>query len=179
MNVILPLLVALPLGAGFIIALLPKKHTKAAAVISVTASIIILVGSAALFGYEGIYEIGGWNAPVGISLSIDAFSWIMLMSISTLTLFVLLFSADYMKTYTSRSRFYVLFLMMVAGMNGTVIAGDIFNRFVYVEMAAIASYILVGFGCGSKELAASLKYAVLGALASSVTVLGIGLFSPR
>ena len=175
MNVLLPLLVALPLGAGFVIALLPKKYTRAPDFISIAAAGLILAGVAALFGYEGTYEIGAWPAPVGISLSFDAFSWIMLISISVLSFFVLLFSAEYMQKYTSRHNFYVLFMMMVAGMNGTLLAGDIFNRFVYVELAAIASYALVGFGCGSRELAAALKYAVLGALASSITILGIGL----
>ncbi len=175
MNNIIPLMVITPLAAGFIIALLPDRLLKIAEFIAVMASVLVFFGALALYGYNGIYEIGGWNYPVGIAMSIDAFSWLMLINISILNFFILIFSLEYMKKYTSKRSFYVLFCMMVAGINGTLLAGDIFNRFVYVELTAIASYALVGFGCDSKELAAAMKYAVFGAVASSITLLGIGM----
>ncbi len=173
MNNLIPILVAFPLAAGFILALLPGKWLKSADSIALVASSIVFLMAAALYGYEGIYEIGGWSSPVGINLHIDSFGWLMLIAVSFVGLSVMLFSINYMKTYTSRNRYYVLFFMMTAGINGTLLAGDIFNRFVYVELAAIASYVLVGFGCGAKELTAALKYAVLGAAASAVSLFGI------
>jgi multicomponent Na+:H+ antiporter subunit D len=51
-------------------------------------------------------------------------------------------------------------------MNGVVLAGDIFNLYVFMEIAAISSYALVAFGVEKEELEASYKYMVLGGMAS-------------
>ncbi len=175
MNTLLPLTVAVPLGTGFITALLPKKLNRVSDIIAVFSAGVILLNVIFLFGYEGIYEMGGWNPPMGISLYIDSFSWLMLIGVSSVGFLLILYSVKYMSIYTSRNRYYVLFFMMIAGINGTLLAGDIFNRFVYVELAAISSYILVGFGCSSRSLSAAIKFTVLGALASAVTLFSIAI----
>jgi len=64
---------------------------------------------------------------------------------------------------------------MIAGMNGVVLSGDIFNLFVFLEIASIASYALVGFGCGAEELEAAFKYMVLGSIASIFVLFAVGL----
>ena len=64
---------------------------------------------------------------------------------------------------------------MIAGMNGVVITADIFNLFVFLEVAVIASYALVAFGTDKEELEASFKYQVLGGIASLFILFGIGL----
>ncbi|HAU37367.1 MAG TPA: NADH/ubiquinone/plastoquinone (complex I), partial [Phycisphaerales bacterium] len=50
---------------------------------------------------------------------------------------------------------------------------DLFNLFVFLEVAAIASYSLVGFGCESEELEAAFKYLVLGTVGSAFILLGV------
>jgi multicomponent Na+:H+ antiporter subunit D len=60
-------------------------------------------------------------------------------------------------------------------MNGVVLAGDIFNLFVFLEIASLASYALVGFGCEHEELEAAFKYMVLGEVASMFVLFGIGI----
>jgi multicomponent Na+:H+ antiporter subunit D len=80
-----------------------------------------------------------------------------------------------MEQYTAKPKFFSLFLLMVAGMNGVVLSGDIFNMFVFLEIASISSYALVGFGCEHEELEASFKYMVLGSVASMFILFGVGL----
>jgi multicomponent Na+:H+ antiporter subunit D len=63
---------------------------------------------------------------------------------------------------------------MIAGMNGVVLSGDLFNIFVFLEISAISSYALVAFGVEKDELEASFKYQVLGGLASFLILFGIG-----
>ena len=175
MNVLLPLMVTVPLGAGFLLALMPEKFVKTADTVAIVVSGAILTGALALLGREESYEIGGWAPPVGINLSLDGLSALLLVVVALVAFTSILYSVGYMKLYTSRARYCALSMIMLAGMNGVLLSGDIFNRFVYVEVAAIASYVLVGFGCGTEELKAALKYAVLGALASAITLLGIAL----
>jgi multicomponent Na+:H+ antiporter subunit D len=78
-----------------------------------------------------------------------------------------------MKKYTDKWKFYALFSFMLTGINGVVVTGDIFNLYVFMEIAAISAYFLVAFGTGAEELEASFKYAVMGTVASCFIFLGI------
>jgi multicomponent Na+:H+ antiporter subunit D len=78
-----------------------------------------------------------------------------------------------MSRYTSENYFYSLFCLMIAGMNGVVLSGDLFNIFVFLEISAISSYALVAFGVEKNELEATFKYQVLGGLASFLILFGI------
>jgi multicomponent Na+:H+ antiporter subunit D len=62
---------------------------------------------------------------------------------------------------------------MIAGMNGVVLSGDIFNIYVFLEISAISSYALVAFGVEKNELEATLKYQVLGVVASFMILFAI------
>jgi multicomponent Na+:H+ antiporter subunit D len=54
-----------------------------------------------------------------------------------------------------------------------VITGDIFNLFVFLEIASVASYALVAFGTERQEIEAAFKYAVMGTVGSLFILLGI------
>src|SRR4030043_16287 len=88
---------------------------------------------------------------------------------------VAIYSISYMEKYTDKYRFYTLFMLMLPGMNGIIITGYLFNLFVFLEIASIASYALVAFGTEAEELEASFKYAIMGSVASSFILLGIAL----
>jgi len=88
---------------------------------------------------------------------------------------VTVYSISYMERYTAKGKFYTLFLLMLAGMNGVIVTGDMFNLYVFLEIAAISSYALVAFGTEHQELEASFKYAVMGIVASAFILLGIAL----
>ena len=175
MSVLIPLMVAVPLGAGFVMALLPGSRQRAGDLLAVATGMFVLAGAAALSPFVGSYAVGGWDPPVGIEMSRDGFSGLVLVVTAIVALAVILYATASMRRYTSRTRFLALIMLLLAAMNGTLLSGDIFNRYVFVEIAAIASYVLVGFACGANELKAALKYAVLGAVASIATLLGIAL----
>jgi multicomponent Na+:H+ antiporter subunit D len=65
-------------------------------------------------------------------------------------------------------------MLMVAGMNGVAITGDLFNLFVFLEIASIASYSLVAFGIEADELEAGFKYLILGSIGSTMVLFAIG-----
>ncbi|MCK4746240.1 MAG: hypothetical protein KAT15_04355, partial [Bacteroidales bacterium] len=87
----------------------------------------------------------------------------------------LFYSLSYITKYTAESNYFALFCLIIAGMNGVVLSGDLFNLFVFLEVSVISSYALVAFGVGKTELEASFKYQVLGGLASMLILLAIGL----
>jgi multicomponent Na+:H+ antiporter subunit D len=106
---------------------------------------------------------------------VDGLSLFILLIINLIGLTTALFSVDYIKTFTAESNFYTLFGLMVTGMNGVAITGDIFNLIVFLEIAVIAAYSLVAFGIEKEELEASFKYQVLGGIASLLLIFGIGI----
>ena len=99
----------------------------------------------------------------------------MLITISVIALASLVYSIDYMTRYTDVWKYYALFMLMLAGMNGFVITGDFFNLFVFMEIALIAAYALVGYGCEAEELEAAFKYTVMGSLTSTLILFAIGI----
>jgi len=179
----LPLFVAVPLGAAFILPLVRKwaGGDRLADVLSSLVAAFLLALSLGLLSSEGTitYWMGGWGPPsirtIGINLVADGLSRLLLCIISFVTFAVTLFSVPYMKKFTAKPLYFSLFLLMVTGMNGVVISGDLFNLYVFLEIASIASYALVAYGCEAEELEASFKYLVLGGLASTFVLFGIGI----
>ncbi|MBN1309204.1 MAG: hypothetical protein JXA18_14870 [Chitinispirillaceae bacterium] len=122
-----------------------------------------------------VYRMGGWLPPAGICLVLDSLSVFMLVIVNVITLIVTIYAINYMEQYTAKSKFYALFLLMLAGMNGVIVTGDMFNLFVFLEIGSIASYGLVAFGTEEEELEASFKYMIMGSIAGLFILLGIGL----
>ena len=174
----IPVFVVIPLACAFLIPLAARKTEVAAQVIACAGSLALLVLSvmSVFWVRQGIliYEVGGWPAPFGILMTLDGLSVLMLIVVNVVGFLSLIYSVDYMKRYTSPGYYYTLFCLLLAGLNGVVISGDLFNLFVFVEITAVASYALVAFGTEREELEAAFRYAVLGTVASAAILLGIG-----
>src|SRR4030042_1964080 len=175
MSIPLPAFVAIPLATAFLLPMFGKRGKDAATVVANIATILLLVFAVSCIGESGDYEIGKWPIPLGINLVLDGLSSLLLLAIGVVSAAVMLFSAGYMEQYTAKPKYLSLFLLMVAGMNGVVLSGDIFNLFVFLEIASLASYALVGFGCEHEELEASFKYMVLGSIASVLILFAVAL----
>jgi len=120
-----------------------------------------------------LQQLSWLGEAVNVRLALDGFSLFMLMAVSLVGLAAGLFSIDYMEHYGAKANFYALYLVMIAGMNGLILATDLFSVYVFLEVAAIASYALVAFGLGRDELEAAFKYLMLSVVASAFLVVGI------
>ena len=179
MNMI-PLFIALPLGAAFVLVLLGKAKEIAADILVNAVTFLLAILSLVLLVLlrdNGIlvYTMGKWFPPKGINLVLDGLSLLMLVVINWVAFLATLYSVSYMKRFTAKPKFYSLFTLMLAGMNGVVLTGDFFNLFVFLEIASIASYALVAFGVEADELEASFKYMVMGSVASILVLFSVGL----
>ena len=174
-QALIPLFVAVPLGMSLLVQLVARRQHVLAEVLAIITLLLLTLMSCYAIGQSGIYHLGGWPTPIGIDMRLDALATLLLLVVSIVGLAVSLYSVDYMRRFTARSHFYSLFLLMVTGMNGVILAGDLFNLYVFLEVAAIASYSLVAFGCAHEELEASFKYIVLGSLSSALILTGVAL----
>ena len=175
---IIPLFVAVPLGAAFFIPMVGRKNPRLSDTLANMTTLALFLMAISVIGKSGVYWMGGWiprlGVPVGINLVLDGASVFMLVVITLISFLATLYSIQYMDRYTAKARFYSLFLLMVAGMIGVALTGDLFNLYVFLEIASIASYALVAFGCQHEELEASFKYLVLGSVGSTLILFGIG-----
>ncbi|MCM8782651.1 MAG: monovalent cation/H+ antiporter subunit D family protein [Candidatus Omnitrophica bacterium] len=177
---ILPFFVIIPLACAFLISLLGKLNKRISDIFANLGTFTLLILSLSAIRYQLfakviVYRVGGWPPPIGISMVLDGLSSFILMSVNLVSFLVCLYSVSYMNKYTDKYRFYSLFMLMLAGMNGVIVTGDLFNLFVFLEIASISSYALVAFGTEAEELEASFKYAIMGSVASSFILLGIAL----
>jgi multicomponent Na+:H+ antiporter subunit D len=120
-----------------------------------------------------VYKVGNWMPPFGIPMIMDSLSVLMLLISSIVALFVSVYSVGYMKAFTDKWKYYTLLMLLVAGANGVILSGDIFNLYVFLEIASIAVYSLVAFGVEKRSLEASFKYAVMSSVGSVFIYIGI------
>lgn len=174
---ILPYFIIIPLLAAFIISLVSGKKDSWAIGVSITAAVSLTALSVyAFFGMDpttAVYNMGGWPAPYGIVLVLDALASFVLVMVSIISLTSLLFSVQYIRHLSIDWKYYALFMLLVSGMNGVIITGDLFNLFVFMEVALLAAVALVAYGGRAEEFEASFKYAVMGAVSSTLILIGI------
>lgn len=173
------LFIIVPLVLAGLLPLLGKVSKRLLPDLLASAAMLFLLALAVfsarpLIADGGIIQQAFWfGAPLNIRLLLDGFSVFMLFTISLVSFAVTLYSINYMEHYGAKANYYALLLVMIAGMNGLVLSGDLFTIYVFLEVAAIASYALVAFGRGHDELEASFKYLMLSAVASAFVLLSI------
>ncbi len=183
MDSLIPLFVIIPLGIAFLIPLIWKLIPSVFKYLPATGILFLLVLAFYILIANGnetlIYKVGGWepvkNVPIGIHLVVDGLAASMLIIINLIGFLAGIYAIPYMKKFTGENYFFVLFSLMVAGMNGVVITGDLFNMFVFLEISVISSYALVAFGSSKDELEASFKYQVLGGIASLLILFALAI----
>lgn len=182
MNQLLPLFVVIPLSATFLIMIIGRfirDFNKYFA--SLVLLLLVVMSFYSLMNLNGnvsLYKVGGWQPvnkiPIGIYMMMDGFNALIVCIINLMGLLAVFYSISYIKRYTAENYYYALFCLLIGGMNGVVLSGDLFNIFVFLEISVISSYALVAFGVEKNELEASFKYQILGGLASFLILFGIG-----
>ena len=115
--------------------------------------------------------------PVRIILEVDGISIFMGIITGTVSLAAAIYSFSFMKEETGQNRFYTLLLLLVAGMFGMEFTGDMFNLFVFLEIASISGAALAAFRIRFADSAeGGLKYIVVSATAALMVLFAIGLF---
>lgn len=169
--------IVLPLAAAALVILIDQRPLRVAlslaSVISlllISVTLLISVSDPETNG-ASVYRLGDWPAPFGIVLVLDRLSAMMVTLASTLGLAALIFSLA--RWEQAGPRFHALFLLLLAGLNGAFLTGDLFNLFVFFEVLLAASYGLVLHGSGIPRVKAGLHYIAVNLGASSLLLIGV------
>lgn len=157
-----------------------KKSSPGWGALAVTfLALLLSIASALYVGQNGPYSYfpGGHGGP-GIEITVDWVTVLMHLTINLVGMLILVYSQGDLKSELrpdSLPAYYSIYLLMLAALNGLVMAGDLFNLYIFIEICTIAACALVAIKPGKLCLEAGLKYMFLSTLGSGMILLGIGL----
>jgi multicomponent Na+:H+ antiporter subunit D len=175
---LIPLFVAVPLAGVFFILLAGRKIRSFPEAVSILVTLLLFILSIYSLWVAHTRQVlvhfaGGWRPPAGILLVEDGLTAFMLVTVHVVACCIALYSVSYVRKYSSPWKFYALFLMTLSGMNGILVTGDLFNLFVFLEVASLSACALVAFGTERQELEAAFKYGVMNTLGAAFVLLAI------
>jgi len=118
-----------------------------------------------------------WAPPLGIELAIDSFNGFVLVTILLLAAATAIYARRSVEHEIGPEKtvsFYVLFQLLVTGLVGMTITGDIFNLYVFLEISSIAAYTLIASARKPRSYLASFNYLILGSIAGGFILIGTG-----
>jgi multicomponent Na+:H+ antiporter subunit D len=124
------------------------------------------------------YAMGGWEPPWGIEYRVDALNGLILMLIVSIGAVTMPFahrSVAFEIPEERRSWFYCMYLLCLSGLLGVTITGDAFNAFVFLEVSALSTYVLIALGPNRRSLLAAFQYLIMGTIGATFYVIGVGL----
>jgi multicomponent Na+:H+ antiporter subunit D len=121
------------------------------------------------------YHLGSWLPPWGIEYVVDHLNAMMLVIVSGAALLVAIYSRRSIEVELPGKMvyFYTIFLLQTTGFLGIVITGDMFNLYVFLEIASLAGYTLIAIGEDGAPLA-SFRYIIMGTVGACFYLLGVG-----
>jgi len=121
------------------------------------------------------YHLGGWFPPWGIEYVIDPLNGFMGVVVCLISFLVTISSKKSVEKELpeKKVRFYTIYLLLFTGLMGIVVTGDVFNLYVFLEIAALTAYTLIAIGKGEAPLA-SFKYIIMGTIGACFYLLGVG-----
>jgi len=168
--------IALPLLFGFSVPILSKLGKNGVAYVStLMQTALFVLALSLLFSTDWHIEIISIAPPLGISFVLNKAS---LLFVTLFTFLMMLFSFYYLglrrtEPYAYENKFFILINMLLASSIGLVLSSDIFNIYVFFEIAGVTAYILSAYKKNAKALEAGLKYLLTGMMASVFLVLAI------
>ncbi|HTN99137.1 MAG TPA: proton-conducting transporter membrane subunit, partial [Microthrixaceae bacterium] len=171
----LPILVPL-LGAAISIGIGRSRNIQR--IISIATLAGVSVASAILLARVDVdgtaaTQVGGWVAPIGITLVADRLAAILLVVSMLTMLAVLLFAIGQPGAEDKHVGFHPLYLILTAGVAFSFLTGDLFNLFVAFEVMLMASYALITLGGRADQVRSGMTYVVVSLIASTLFLVAL------
>lgn len=174
---VLPIVLPMAVGsAGLVIRRRPQVQRAigvlgAAAHLAVSMLLLLRVMS------EGIQVagIGGWEAPYGIVLAADLFGAGMVCMAAFMGVVVAVYALADVSRARAEFGFFSLYHMLLAGVCGAFLAGDIFNLYVWFEVMLMSSFVLLVLDGGRAQMEGAVKYVTLNLFSSVIFLSAVGI----
>jgi len=177
MLLVLP--IVLPMATAIVLQLIPHRVRLSRALAFAGALGILTTALALLVRVDRngiqVLQVGGWPAPFGITLVADVFSALLLVMVGIIGAAVTATSFSGVDPRREATGYHALIHVLLMGVSGAFLTGDIFNLYVWFEVMLIASFVLMALHRTPAQLQAAFTYVALNLLASAVLLTAIGL----
>ncbi|WP_010251422.1 proton-conducting transporter transmembrane domain-containing protein [Myroides injenensis] len=156
------------------------KNVQAQKVISVVGNVIAFFICLKLFNLTWEYghltiQMGGWQAPFGITFVSDTLSAVMVMLTAIVSLAVGIYSTAATNISRIKYGYFFIYHFLIMGLLGAFLTGDIFNLYVWFEVVIISSFVLLTLGGKKMQMEGAVKYVTMNMLASAIFLTAIGI----
>ena len=173
--VILPVATCIAVGA---LLMMIRKHTVLHPVIAIAAlAFLVVIDSLLLYTVwkNGPLTMvaGRWLPPFGIAFTADILSALFALAAAIAGLAGAVFALGDIDNSGRRYGFYPFLLLLIAGVSGAFLTGDIFNLYVWFEVLLISSFGLLILGSTHEQLDGAMKYAVLNLIGTTLFLIAV------
>ncbi|HEV8033266.1 Na+/H+ antiporter subunit D [Yoonia sp.] len=172
----------LPLAIPFVTAVVAYllRSNPVGAWVSIIGSGLGLLASIALMVVvldAGVVvgQMGNWPAPFGITLVADLLSAVMVLITAITGFAVAIYALGDITERQAKLGYHALFQLLLAGVTGAFMTGDLFNLYVWFEVMLIASFGLLILNGGKEQIDGGVKYVALNLISTILFLTGIGL----
>jgi len=176
-TLVLPIVI--PLAAAALMMLLPKR-AMLQRWIAMVASIGLLASAVHIFrqvdvaGVQVLY-ISNWPAPFGIALVADLLAAVLVVAVGVVGTAVAAVSFAGVDPRREAFGYHPLLQILLMGVSGAFLTGDLFNLYVWFEVMLVASFVLMAINRTRPQMEAAFKYVAINLIASSVFLTALGL----
>lgn len=176
------LIVICPLCAALLCLFLNRfneKLGKGVVVVAVAASLIMSVMLLVEVINNGTvhYHMGNYDMPLGIEFVIDTVNGLIAVLVSLIGFLTLLFSDNFGYKFKSRltnGAANTVLTLLIVGLLGMTLTGDVFNLYVFLEITSLSAYCLIAMG-GDRGVYAAYRYLLVGTVAATFYLVGVGI----
>lgn len=168
-------LILLPL-TGAMSAFLWPRRARALGLVTTLLLAVPVTGLGIQMTRVGVYRhlVGGWGVPLGIELYADGLSLILLVATVVVGIGVSVYAASYFRGHEA-TRFWPLWLFLLAALDALFLSRDIFNIYVALELLGLAAVALAALSGGIDALGSAMRYLLATLLGSLLYLLGVAL----
>jgi multicomponent Na+:H+ antiporter subunit D len=120
-------------------------------------------------------QIGDWPAPFGITLVADLFSALMVLLAGIIGLMTTIYALAGIDRGRESFGYYPLLHVLLMGVCGAFLTGDLFNLYVWFEVMLVASFVLLALGGERAQIEGAIKYVAINLFASAMFLTAVGI----
>jgi multicomponent Na+:H+ antiporter subunit D len=175
-SLILPVITPMFTSALLLLVSNPRIHRWLA-----LGGALALLGSALSIALrvraEGIQvlQAGSWRAPFGITFVADGLTAVLLVAVGVVGVATTAYAFAGVDPRRESGGYHPVLMVLLMGVSGAVLTGDLFNLYVWFEVMLVASFVLMALYRDKKQVRAAFTYVTLNLLASSILLTALGL----
>lgn len=164
--------------AGAVLLML-RKSLRLQALIAIPALAVLVVIDALLLAHVAAngpvtMVMGRWLPPFGIAFTADLTGVLFALAGAVVAFAGGVHALTDIDASGRRYGFYPFLLLLMAGVSGAFLTGDIFNLYVWFEVLLISSFGLITLGSEPRQIDGAIKYAFLNLIATTLFLVTTG-----